>query len=176
MRSRFLVPPTIETDRLLLRLPGADDVEAYATMLADPEVNRFVGGAELAMPKNAFRALGWLIGHWHLRGYGPWIVTERESGALVGRAGGFYPPDWPAPEIAWTLARPFWGRGYALEAALAARAAVLEHLAPARLVSLVATENERSASLARRLGCTVAETTVIHDTPCIVFDHPLEVG
>jgi len=176
MRRSFLVPETLVTDRLVLRLPAAEDVERFAAMLADPDVNRFVGGAELARPENGFRALGWLIGHWHLRGYGPWIVTEKQSGALVGRVGGFYPPDWPAPEIAWTLARPFWGKGYAQEAALAARAAVLEHLAPARLVSLVATDNERSASLARRLGCTVAETTAIEDTPCIVFDHPLEAG
>ena len=168
-----MVPETIETERLILRLPGADDLEAYCAMLADPEVNRFVGGAELAQPDIAFRALGWLIGHWHLRGYGPWIVVERESGAFVGRVGGFYPPDWPALEIAWTLARRAWGQGFALEAAEAARAAVLEHLAPARLVSVVASENERSARLARRLGCTAGVTKVIKATPCIVFEHPL---
>jgi RimJ/RimL family protein N-acetyltransferase len=174
MRRSFTVPETIETERLTLRLPDADDLEAYAAMLADPEVNRFVGGAELAQPDIAFRALGWLIGHWHLRGYGPWIVVERASGKLVGRVGGFYPLDWPALEIAWTLARPAWGRGLALEAALAARAAVLEHLAPERLVSVVATDNARSARLARRLGCTAGETTVIKGTPCVVFEHPLE--
>lgn len=175
MRRSFLVPETLQTDRLVLRLPAAEDVAAYALMLADPEVNRFVGGAMLARPDMAFRALGWLIGHWHLRGYGPWIVTERSSGALVGRVGGYFPLEWPAPEIAWTLARPFWGRGYAEEAARAARTAVQEHLAPPRLVSLIATENERSARLARRLGCTAAaETRVIEDTPCIVFEHPLQ--
>jgi RimJ/RimL family protein N-acetyltransferase len=172
MRRSFLVPETLVTERLLLRLPGAQDLEAHAAMLAEPEVNRFVGGAELEQPETAFRALGWLIGHWHLRGYGPWIVTERQSGALVGRVGGFYPPEWPALEIAWTLARPFWGRGYALEAALAARAAVRTHLAPDRLVSVVATENQRSLVLARRLGCTAGEPTVIKATACIVFDHP----
>ena len=172
MRRSFLVPETLKTERLTLRLPAAADLEAYAAMLADPAVNRFVGGAELARPATAFRALGWLIGHWHLRGYGPWIVTERASGALVGRVGGFYPPDWPALEIAWTLARPFWGKGYALEAALAARAAVLQHLAPERLVSLVATDNDRSARLARRLGCIAGEVTVLDDTACVVFEHP----
>lgn len=176
MRRHFLVPETITTDRLVLRLPAADDVEAYAAMVADPEVNRYVGGSALARPENAFRSLGWLIGHWHLRGYGPWLVTERTTDALVGRVGGYFPLDWPAPEIAWTLARPFWSKGYAREAALAARAAVLTHLAPERLVSLVATENERSANLARRLGCTAAETREIEDFPCIVFEHPLQAG
>lgn len=133
MRRTFLVPETIETERLTLRLPGADDLDAFTAMLADPEVDRFIGGAELAKPETAYRALGWLIGHWHLRGYGPWIVTERSSGALVGRVGGFYPPEWPALEIAWTLAR-----------------------------------------LARKLGCTAAETTVLEETRSIVFEHPLQ--
>lgn len=176
MRRSFLVPETLETARLTLRLPRAEDLEGYAAMVADPEVNRFVGGATLALPGQAFRALGWLIGHWQLRGYGPWIVTERASGALVGRIGGYYPLEWPAAEITWTLARPFWGKGYAEEASRAARDAVLAHLRPDRLVSLVATENERSAKLARRLGCTRAETILLHDTPCIVFEHPREAG
>ncbi len=176
MRRSFLVPETLLTDRLVLRLPAAEDVEAYTAMLADPDVNRFVGGAELALPENGFRALGWLIGHWHLRGYGPWIVTERQTGALVGRVGGFYPPGWPAPEIAWTLARPFWGKGMAIEAALAARVAVRAHLRPERLVSVVAVANERSARLAQRLGCTPGEPTVQKDTPCIVFEHPPSDG
>ncbi len=176
MRRSFLVPETIETERLTLRLPDALDIEAYAAMLADPEVNHFIGGAELGKPETAFRSLAWLIGHWHLRGYGPWIVIERSTGALVGRIGGYYPLGWPAPEIGWTLARASWGKGYGREAALAARAAVRAHLAPERLVSLVATTNERSANLARRLGCTAAETIVLEGFPCIVFEHPRQAG
>jgi RimJ/RimL family protein N-acetyltransferase len=176
MRRSFLVPETLLTDRLRLRLPGAEDVEAYTAMLAEPEVNRFVGGAELARAERAFRSLGWMIGHWHLRGYGLWVVTERTTGALVGHVGGYYPPDWPAMEIGWTLGRPWWGKGYALEAARAARSAIHEHLQPARLISLVAVDNERSAALARRLGCTKSAPTVIADTHCIVFEHPPHVG
>jgi RimJ/RimL family protein N-acetyltransferase len=75
MRRSFLVPETIETERLSLRLPDVVETDAYSAMLADPEVNRFIGGAELSKPETAFRSLGWLIGHWHLRGYGPWVVT-----------------------------------------------------------------------------------------------------
>ncbi len=173
MRRSFLVPERLETARLLLRLPEADDFPAYAELLADPEVNRFVGGAELADPAVAFRALGWLMGHWQLRGYGPWIVLDKASGALVGRVGPFYPIDWPALEIAWTLGRPWWGLGYATEAAIAARAAVTAALRPARLVSVVALENAASARLARRLGCVAGEVLTIKDVPCIVFEHPL---
>lgn len=172
MRRSFLVPETLETERLRLRLPRAEDFPAYAAMLADPEVNRFVGGAELADPAMAFRALGLQLGHWQLRGYGPWQVEERESGALIGRIGGLYPLEWPAPEIAWTLGRAWWGQGFAYEAASAARAAVREHLRLDRLVSIVALDNAPSQRLARRLGCVAAERLAIKGIDCIVFDHP----
>lgn len=173
MRRSFLVPEMLETERLRLRLPRAEDFPAFAAMLADPEVNRHISGADLADPTVAFRALGWLIGHWHLRGYGPWLVEERASGALVGRVGGYYPLEWPAPEIAWTLGRAWWGRGLAQEAASAARVAVREHLRPERLVSVVATDNQPSRRLARRLGCIPAERLQIKGIDCIVFDHPI---
>ncbi|MEZ5864785.1 MAG: GNAT family N-acetyltransferase [Geminicoccaceae bacterium] len=172
MRRSFLVPETLETERLRLRLPRAEDFPAYAAMLADPEVNRFVGGAGLADRAEAYRAFGWLFGHWHLRGYGPWLVEDRASGALVGRVGGFHPLEWPAMEIAWTLDRAWWGRGLAQEAATAARETVREHLRPDRLISVVALDNEPSQRLARRLGCRAAERIAIWGIDCIVFDHP----
>jgi RimJ/RimL family protein N-acetyltransferase len=174
MRRTFLVPERLETERLYLRLPAAEDFPAYATMLADPDVNRHIGGADLADPASAFRALGWLMGHWQLRGYGPWLVIEKATGALIGRVGPFYPLDWPALEITWALGRPWWGMGYATEAAIAARAATLAALRPDRLVSVVALDNHASARLARRLGCTSCETRTIKQKPCIVFEHPLE--
>lgn len=174
MRRSFLVPETLETERLRMRLPDAADFPAYAALLAEPEVNRFIGGSELADPATVFRSLGWLLGHWQLRGYGPWLVTEKATGTLIGRVGPFYPLDWPALEIAWTIGRPWWGRGYATEAAIAARAAVLSALRPERLVSVVAVDNVASARLARRLGCTAGETLTIKGTPCIAFEHPLE--
>ena len=42
--------------------------------------------------------------HWALKGFGHWVLEERESGELVGRAGLYYPPDWPALEVGWTVA------------------------------------------------------------------------
>src|SRR4026209_1783660 len=42
---------SLETERLLLRAPVADDAEALAPMYADPEVMRYVGdGRPLARP------------------------------------------------------------------------------------------------------------------------------
>ena len=45
-----------------------------------------------------------MAGHWALKGFGHWVLEERDSGELVGRAGLYYPPDWPELEVGWTVA------------------------------------------------------------------------
>lgn len=36
-------------------------------------------------------------GHWALRGFGPYAIVEKESGALVGAAGLWHPGNFPRP-------------------------------------------------------------------------------
>ncbi|MCK7498557.1 MAG: GNAT family N-acetyltransferase [Comamonadaceae bacterium] len=81
-----------------------------------------------------------------------WAVEERASGALVGRVGFLDPPDWPGCELGWSLAREHWGKGYAFEAALAARRFGREQLGVAEPISLIRADNQRSIALAKRLG------------------------
>jgi RimJ/RimL family protein N-acetyltransferase len=66
---------------------------------------------------------------------------------------GFAEPEgWPGFELAWTLARRWWGYGYATEGARAA----LEHAFTVwkreRVISLIQAENSASLRVAERLG------------------------
>jgi RimJ/RimL family protein N-acetyltransferase len=92
------------------------------------------------------------VGHWQLRGFGMWAVEERASGSFVGRVGLHFPEGWPDRELAWTLARPYWGRGFALEAAQAVLAHAFGPLGWDRVISLIDPDNIRSIRLAERLG------------------------
>ena len=56
-------------------------------LLQDPEVVRYVGDRRVPTLQETWRAITGWIGHWALRGYGMWAVEERDSGAVVGRAG-----------------------------------------------------------------------------------------
>lgn len=111
---------SLDTSRLRLRQPAASDLDAYASLCADPEVMRYVGDRGPLSREDAWRQLAMLVGHWALRGNGMWVVEELGSGAFVGRVGLHYPEGFPEPEVAWAIARPYWGRGYAFEAATAA--------------------------------------------------------
>lgn len=143
---------TLETERLLLRPFRGTDIDAYAAMCADPDVMRYIGVRSVLNRDDAWRQMAMFVGHWQLRGFGMWAVEERASGLLVGRVGLHFPEGWPDRELAWTLARPYWGRGFALEAARAALAHAFGPLGWHRVISLIDPDNRRSIRLAERLG------------------------
>jgi RimJ/RimL family protein N-acetyltransferase len=81
-----------------------------------------------------------------------WALEERETAQFVGRVGFIDPPGWPGFELGWALARPFWGRGLAFEAALEALDHAFREMGRAHVISLIHPDNERSLRLAERLG------------------------
>jgi RimJ/RimL family protein N-acetyltransferase len=142
----------LETVRLRLRHFRAEDLEPYAAMCADPEVMRYLGEGGTLSREDTWDEMSALAGHWHLRGFGMWVVEERETGSFVGRVGLHYPEGWPDREVAWALARPFWGKGYAAEAARAALGEAFGRHGWSRAISLIYPTNARSIRLAERLG------------------------
>ena len=143
--------PTLHTERLTLRAPVEADFAPFAAFYAGPR-SHFVGGP--LSRELAWRMLAMEAGHWQLRGYGRWIVAETATDTPVGMVGPFAPEGWPEPELGWDLFDGFEGKGYATEAALAARAWVYDTLGWTTAISLVKPENTASARLAERLGCT----------------------
>jgi len=143
---------TLETERLLLRPFRQTDLDPYAVMCADPQVMRYLGDRAVLAREDAWRQMAMLVGHWSLRGFGTWAIEERATGTLLGRAGLHYPDGWPDREVNWALARPYWGHGFAFEAAKAVLAHAFGSLRWERASSLIDAENYRSIRLAERLG------------------------
>ncbi|MCK0142915.1 GNAT family N-acetyltransferase [Aliiroseovarius sp. F20344] len=151
--------PRLETDRLILRAPCEADVAAEAAFFAS-DASRFVGGP--LREDETWRMVAMLLGHWAMRGYGFWGVEEKSTGAYVGHVGLWSPLGWPEPEIGWTLMNDATGKGYATEAATAARLHAYDVLGWSTAISLIDTENEGSKAVAKRLGAAFEDH----------FDHP----
>jgi RimJ/RimL family protein N-acetyltransferase len=142
--------PTLETERLWMRLFRESDVDDYAAMNADPEVMRFHGGTWDR--GRSWRHLAFLIGHWKLADAGMWALEHKRTGEFVGMVGYSEPEGWPGFELAGTLARRWWGQGFASEGARAALGHAFGVLKKDRVISLVNPENHASIRVVERIG------------------------
>lgn len=167
----FLAPERVLTDRLELRQFTLADHPEFARISADPQVMRYIGTGEPHGPDLAWRAIAGFLGHWQLLGYGQWAITLRDTGALIGRAGFFDPYGWPGFELGWLLAREYWGRGYASEAAAAALRIAHDDLRRQRVISLIRAQNAASIKLAKSLGAAHEKTIDFFGGEAEVYVH-----
>jgi RimJ/RimL family protein N-acetyltransferase len=154
-----VIPPSLETDRLLLRpWRPAEDLEALVALNADADVMRWVTPNRPLRREETADFLDRAVRHWDEHGFGLWAVVPRsEPGApCIGFAGlaipAFLPAVLPAVEAGWRLASGWWGRGLATEAARASVAFGFERLGLRSIVSIVDARNERSLRVAEKLG------------------------
>ncbi|KIN62350.1 Acetyltransferase, GNAT family protein [Sulfitobacter noctilucicola] len=151
MNGTSLHIPTVETERLRLRAPVWSDFDAFAAFRMSDRTKHLGGPCTRTQ---AFDKLGEIIGHWHLRGYGRWMVADKVTDEPLGVVGCFYPDDWPEPEIAWSVFEQAEGRGIATEAARASLDFAYNTLGWTTAVSCTTPDNSRSKALALRLGAT----------------------
>ena len=161
-------PPTLQTDRLILRAPNPLDWPAFADLLASDRA-RYMGG-----PYTKHAAWGLFchgIACWPLFGSGALSIEHRETDHWLGQVEINHGPLFPAPELGWQLAPEAEGQGYALEAACSFRDWALSIGGLTTLVSYIHPENTRSIRLAERLGVLRDDQAPRQDPEDFVFRH-----
>ena len=140
--------PVLETPRARLRPPRLEDFPAWAGILCSERAVHMDGPYAR---DDAFQDFDSAVGSWLLRGFGPWTVEDRATGATLGFVAVNMEPSDHEPELGWFVLPMAEGRGLTGEAAAAARDWAWANGVPS-LVSYVGPDNARSAALARRLG------------------------
>ena len=158
---------TLRTSRLVLRPWRDEDIAAFAEMSADPVVMEYL----LPLSERGLSADTWVArarAHWDEHGFGQWVVELPDAANFIGVVGlgvvSYEAPFTPAVEVAWRLARSYWGHGYATEAATAALDYGFNELGLSEIVALTVPANQRSRRVMERLGMT--------HVPEDDFDHP----
>jgi RimJ/RimL family protein N-acetyltransferase len=162
--------PLIETERLRLRGPKASDFAHVEAFFADVDRAKGFGGQQNS--NEAWRWFASVYGHWALRGYGFWFV-ETKAEELVGMVGLWAPEGWPEPELGYVMFANGEGKGFAYEAATAARDYAYQKMGFTTLSSNIFPGNTRSVALAERMGAWKEREyeNVSHGTE-MVYRHP----
>jgi RimJ/RimL family protein N-acetyltransferase len=177
MTDSAIVAPRIETERLILRAFRLEDFEAFAEMLAKPDVGHFIGGVVTD------RAAAWekfcrAPGFWALLGYGMWMIEEKASGRIAGNLGfgnfqrAIDPPLPDVPEGAWVFDQWAHGKGYASEALAAALAWADAHLPRRGYCCIISPDNAPSLALARKFGFVETRRAEFKGEETIVLERP----
>ena len=142
--------PVLETERLILRPPVAEDLDGWAELMGDEQAARFIGGVQSRA--GSWRGLAAMAGSWALHGFGMFSVVEKSSGRWIGRLGPWVPEGWPGTEVGWGLIRSAWGRGYATEGAARAIDWAFDELGWREVIHCIDPQNSGSIAVAQRLG------------------------
>lgn len=157
--------PVLRADRVLLRAWSAGDLEPFAALSADPRVmEHYPAPLTRAQSDDLLRRV---VPQFATRGFSWWAVEVPGVAPFIGYVGllehTFEARFTPCVEIGWRLAFPYWGRGYATEAARAAIEFGFADAALEEIVSFTVLANRRSMAVMERLDMT----------PDGEFDHPL---
>lgn len=105
----------LETERLLLRQPRLNDVQAiFDRYSSDPEVTRYLGWRRHSALADTRAFVEFSTSHWSKWKTGPMLVISREDGTLLGSTGLMLESPQRA-QTGYLFARDAWGKGYATE-------------------------------------------------------------
>lgn len=168
--SHSITIPTLITERLALRAPQLADFEHWAVFFASDRSAHERG----PLPRRAAWST-WAadVANWTLRGYGPFGVETRDTGAYIGEVGIYETDSYPEPELGWFVVPEAEGKGYAAEAARAVMGWAQGRLGWTRLVNIIDPANARSIALGQRLGGVIDPDAQGEDPGDVVIVHDL---
>ena len=146
----------LETERLLLRPQGADDIPAIVALLNDFDVVKNL--SRVPHPYTEEVAREFLTRSVEDRAKGqayPFTVTRKADKALIGGCGLRLKDD-GVFEMGYWLGRPYWGNGYASEAARRVAGFAFHNLDAPTIRASYFHDNPASGHVLEKLGCVPA--------------------
>jgi RimJ/RimL family protein N-acetyltransferase len=161
----------LETRRLVLRHLLPDDLDNLFALYRDPEIRRYFPEGTLTYEETKEELEWFLDGHPEHPELGLWATIHKETGHFIGRCG-LLP--WtigqrPEVEVAYLLAREYWGQGLGTEAARGIVHYAVEQLRLSRLICMITPGNQASARVARKIGMTLEREMQDERGPLLLY-------
>jgi len=159
-----------ETTRMLIRPLSLGDVPALLDILGDPEVMRHSVRGVYDEPATR-KFVEWCLACYASHGVGPWALVEKGTLALIGFCGVGPERVGEVEEInlGYRLARRYWGRGLATEAARVVLAYAFEVMAFESVVVIIQPEHAASLRVAEKAGFRGYLDVAFHERPVRLY-------
>jgi len=165
--SAYPTMPRIETERLILRMLRAEDLDELSALMSDPDVVRYVGNGKPVSREESDRALQSILKHWQTHGFGRWAVIDKHSRKFVGFGG--LRSLFGTPEVVYHLAKAHWGKGLATELGRAALRFGFEERGFERIVAITKPPNKASIHVLEKLGMQFEMITSYYDMEVVQY-------
>lgn len=143
----------LETERLLLRPFSADDAEFILELVNEPSFIQNIGDRGVRTLENA---RGYImngpVASYAKNGFGLFLVALKESNQSIGMCGLIKRDTLDDVDIGYAFLPKFWGKGYAVEAALAVKAYAKDAIGLKRIVAITDPANEGSIRVLEKIG------------------------
>jgi RimJ/RimL family protein N-acetyltransferase len=147
-----MVDVILETERLVMSQWQDSDWIEFRPIATDPEVMRYITGGVPWSDEMIRSFVDRQVKLYKERGFCRWKLTEKMSRQMAGFCGVGTFRDNPDFEIGWWLARGYWGRGLATEAAKAALHDIFERVMLERVISIARPSNVASTRIMEKIG------------------------
>ena len=148
----------LETERLRVRELSLEDLDALRVLYDKPHLTDFVEPLYAPEQERQYQQ-NYIEKIYGFYGFGMWLVLEKESGCLVGRAGFEYRDYCREGEVemGYLIDPDVWRQGYATEVCQALLHYAGDELKFRRVLCRVSPENTASCGLLDKLGFTIRE-------------------
>jgi ribosomal-protein-alanine N-acetyltransferase len=166
MSERF----DIATDRLTLRPVRAADGDSLHALWVRPEVRKYLWDDEIIPRDKVDVVIAESARLFERERFGLWLAFERGGEALVGFTGYWHFRSAGEPELMFGLAPEWWGRGLAVEMAVAMIDYGLKRLGFETVVASTDAPNEASVHVMVRAGLRFRERAVIDGLETVFYE------
>jgi ribosomal-protein-alanine N-acetyltransferase len=167
----------LQTPRLVLRTWASADAESYLELYKEPEMFRWLGDGTGQPPTDLARVRQRLSQLESVEtSIALWATCERVAGGVVGNCGLVKTEEAGGPELVYHIGRPYWGLGYATEAAQACLDYGLLTVGLTRIVALVYPENRASVRVLEKVGMRSVGVRRAYGTDLRLFERVAESG
>lgn len=161
---------TPETERLYLREFVEEDLERLSEIYADEEVMKYIGkGVPLDVEQTGKIINAWTKKYYNEYGFGIWALIEKPSNLLIGHCGFNWLQDKSDIEIAYLLAKDYWGKGLATEISKATLQYGFDVLNLKKIVALAYPQNLSSINVIKKIGMNSAGQKIFFETQFLFY-------